>query len=147
MDQQLKEQYETLNRQLGELSSIYRDAIKRIGVSENEYWTWITLLHKKEACSQQDICNIWSLPKQTVNTVVTNMVKKGYAVLKAASGARNRKNIELTESGREYGKSIVSPIEAAELRTFEKVPLEVRLACSFALEKYLIALRTEMAQL
>ena len=145
MDRQATEQLATLNRQLGDLISIYRDAINHMGVSENEYWTWHTLVNMDGDFSQLDICNMWSLSKQTINTVVANMVKKGYATLEVVPGSRNRKNIRLTEAGRKYGLSIVTPITCAEQRAFEKVPLEVRLACSLALEKYLTVLKQELS--
>lgn len=147
MDQQAAEQLETLNRQLSDLISIYRDAINHTGVSENEYWVWHTLLNIEGEFSQQDICSLWALSKQTINTIVASMVKKGYVTLKTAPGSHNRKMIHLTPSGREYGAVIVTPIANAEESAFNKVPLEVRLACSLALEKYLVALREEMSAL
>lgn len=50
--------------------------------------------------SQQDICSMWSLPKQTVNTIITHMVQKGFASLEVVPGTRNRKTIHLTEAGK-----------------------------------------------
>ena len=147
MDHQAVEQLAALNRQLSDLISIYRDAINRTGVSENEYWVWHTLLDIEGEFSQQDICNLWALSKQTINTIVTNMVKKGYVTLETVPDSHNRKIIHLTPSGREYGAAIVTPIANAEEKAFNRVPLEVRLACALALEKYLAALREEMSSL
>lgn len=47
----------------------------------------------QEEYSQQDICNAWSLSKQTVNSIVSNMVKKGYVYLEMVPGSKNRKFI------------------------------------------------------
>ena len=35
----------------------------------------------QEAMTQQDICSVYALPKQTVNTIVAGMVRGGYALL------------------------------------------------------------------
>lgn len=56
-------------------------------MSENELWIWYTLIAMQDEYSQQDICNAWSLSKQTVNSIVLNMIKKGYVYLKMVPGS------------------------------------------------------------
>jgi DNA-binding MarR family transcriptional regulator len=68
----------------------------------------------QEEYSQQDICNAWSLSKQTVNSIVSNMVKKGYVYLEMVPGSKNRKIICLTEEGRKFGEKVIYPLVFAE---------------------------------
>ncbi len=144
MDYSMKEQFETINQQMKAFVGIYQDAIRCYKISENEFWIWYTLIMIKGEHSQQDICSIWSLPKQTVNTIITHMVQKGLATLEVVSGTRNRKAIHLTEAGKKYGESIVMPISKAERGAFEKLPKEDRIAFVGAFGRYIAILREEI---
>lgn len=144
MKDHYKEYLELLNQQVKELVGIYRGAVSRSGISENEFWVWYSLLAVDGEYSQQDICSTWSLSKQTVNTIVVNMARKGFVILEAIPGTRNRKNIRLTEAGREYGERIVAPISQAEQKAFEKLPLEHWDACTRMFSQYIDALKEEI---
>lgn len=48
------------------------------------------------------------------------MVQKGHITLEVVPSTRNRKRICLTEEGRTYGETMISPVSNAELRAFEK---------------------------
>ncbi|MCM1048473.1 MAG: MarR family winged helix-turn-helix transcriptional regulator [Clostridiales bacterium] len=144
MNNNAKEQHEIINQQIKELAGIYRDIVSRSGISENEFWIWYTLIIMDGEYSQQDICNTWSLSKQTVNTIITHMVQKKLAFLEIVPGTRNRKIIRLTGSGKEYGEIIVKPVFEAECRAFDRLPMEDRLACTVAFGRYIDILREEI---
>ena len=128
MNQNYKEQGELINRQIKELVGIYRDAVKHLDVSESEFWIWYTLVTTEGEHTQQDICSMWSLPKQTVNTIITHMRRKKYAYLEAIPGTRNHKVIRLTDAGRAYGENLILPITQAEEKAFDKIsPEEISL--------------------
>ena len=143
MNNKLKEQLKTVNQQIKALSGVYRSILSRSGTSENEFWIWYTLLTMEGEYSQQDICDEWALSKQTVNTIITNMVKKGYVELEVVPGTRNKKIIHVTEEGRKYSEQIVIPIAEAEQRALEKIPARERLACAAAFSKYIRFLKEE----
>lgn len=139
-----KEQLESINQQMKELTGIYKTAVSNLGISENAFWIWYALINMEDDLSQQDICDLWSFSKQTVNTIVSYMVKNNYATLAVVPGTRNRKNIRLTEEGRRFGESMIVPISNAEIRALERIPLQERTACLAVLEKYAQFLREEM---
>lgn len=141
-----KVQLETLNQQMKELAGIYRKAVSGLGVSENELWVWYSLIVVKGDLSQQDICNLWSLPKQTVHTIITHMAQKGLLTLENAPGTRNRKILRLTPEGEAYGKQMILPLADAEQRAFTKLSPEVRTAFAYGMEEYLEALKEELAE-
>ena len=146
MNGEFKEYLELVNQQIKELVGIYRGAVSRSGISENEFWVWYSLVAGDDECSQQDICSTWSLSKQTVNTIVMHMAQKGFVTLEVVPGTRNRKNIRLTQAGREYGEIIVTPISQAERKAFEKLPLENWIACTRAFSQYIDALKEEIRE-
>ncbi len=144
MSYEAKEQLEAVNQQIKELVGIYRDAVGALGISENEFWIWYTLIIMDGEHSQQDICGMWSLSKQTVNTIISNMVKKNYVILEVVPGTRNRKRIQLTEEGRAYGESVILPISEAEQRAFERISSKDREVCMSVLKNYNRVLKEEI---
>lgn len=94
--------------------------------------------------SQQNICSMWSVSKQTVNTIIANMVQKGFVVLDVVPGTRNRKIIRLTDAGRTYGEARILSISLAEQRAFDRLPAEDRLACTAAFSRYITILKEEI---
>ena len=79
MNPKHKEHVGLVNRQVKELAGIYRDAVKHLDISDSEFWVWYTLVSTDEAYTQQDICSMWSLPKQTVNSIITHLRLKKFA--------------------------------------------------------------------
>lgn len=144
MNESIKEQLEILNQQVKELTGIYHQVAVKSGISDNEFWLWYTLLILDEEYSQQDICDMWSLPKQTVNSVVANLNKKGYVFLEVVPNTRNRKIIRLTEAGKTFGRNIVTNIYKSEEQAIEKMSEEERQTCITLLKKYISLFREEL---
>lgn len=144
MENNIKKDLELLNLQIKELSAIYRHAINKLGVSDTEFWIWYTLLIIQGEYSQQDICDICFLPKQTVNSVISNLIKKDYIYLEVLPKSRNRKIIRISDQGQVYGQNIVSNIYDAELRSIAKLPKEERQMFIMLLKKYINILKEEI---
>lgn len=107
-------------------------------------WVWYALLVLGGEYSQQDICDLWSLPKQTVNSIVSNLAKKEFVSLEAVPGTRNRKIIQLTDAGKSYGASIVMPVYQAEIHVLEQLPDQELQTYITMLGKYISLLKNEI---
>lgn len=145
MNQRFKQHSELVNRQIKELFGVYRDAVKDLDVSETEFWIWYTLLGVDGEHTQQDICIKWSLPKQTVNTIMTRMRLKKYVYLEVIPGTRNRKVIRLTEAGRAYGEKMIHPITQAQEKAFAKISPEELEFVNQIIGKYIKIIKGELA--
>lgn len=143
---EMKKQIEIINQQFKELSSIYHSAASQSGISDNEFWIWYALLVLKGEYSQQDICELWCLPKQTVNTIVSNLIKKGYISLEVVPGTRNRKIIRISEEGRKYGEGIVMPVFQKEKNSLKKLSSEEIQLYIDILGKYIHFLKSELEE-
>lgn len=142
MDESTKKKVDTIIQKIKELNSLYHIAAGKSGISDGEISIWSALLSTEEY-SQQDLCELLFLSKQTVNSLIASLIKKGYVVLEHVPGTRNRKVIRLTEEGQNYGQSRVMWIFEAEQRAMEETdPKEVQ-ACISMLEKYILHLRKE----
>lgn len=118
------QQIEQFHTQIKEYLNAYQHAIGQNSISMNEFWIWSSLIEQDSSYTQQELCAMWSLPKQTVNSIVTQMILKKFARLEHVPGQRKRKIIRLTEEGKKRGQSIVSPISEAEQRALEKMTPE-----------------------
>lgn len=148
MSEHFKNQLEIMNQQVKELAALYHGAASnKAGKSVNEFWIWYALLVLGGEYSQQDICDTWSLPKQTVNTIITNLVKKGYMTLEADPGTRNRKIIRVSEEGKVYGEKIVMPVYEAEVRAIKQISEKERVVFISMLGKYIDLLKKEIEAL
>ncbi len=143
-DDNEKEQLEMLNQQLKELMGLYRGITNRSNISENEFWIWYSLIMMESEYSQQDICSMWSFSKQTVNTIIVHLAKKGLISLEVVPGKRNRKIIHLTEEGRKYGEGIILPVAEVEKRAFGKLSGEDKAAVTRIIGKYIEILKDEL---
>ena len=139
-----KKSINMVNKQIKELVGVYRDAVKHLDISESEFWVWYTLVAMEGDFTQQDICAMWSLPKQTVNTAIAHMRLRRYATLEAVPRARNRKIIRLTAEGMRFGESLVQPILEAERRALSRVEPEELAMVTDAFGKYINIIRQEM---
>lgn len=144
MNEEIKKQLETINQQMKEITAVYHYAAIKFGISDSEFWVLYALLVLEGEYSQQDICEMWSLPKQTVNSVIRNMVKKGYVFLETIPGTRNRKIIRLTEDGKMFGENTVMCVYKAEQRTILKMSEQERQTCIQLLGKYINFLNEEI---
>ena len=141
MNPKYKEHIGLVNRQIKELAGIYRGAVKHLDISDSEFWIWYTLVSTNDAYTQQDICGMWSLPKQTVNSIVTHLRLKKFAYLEAVPGTRNHKIIRLTEAGRSFGEKLISPIMQAEEHAFATFSAQDLKTVTEIFDKYMNAIR------
>ena len=146
MEKDVRKSLEGLNQQMRELTAIYHRMAGKYGISDGEFWVWYTLLLFDGELSQQDICEMWFLPRQTVNSAVSGMVRRGDVRLEAMPGTRNKKIIHLTPKGKQYGEGIFRGIYKAEQRAVEKMTPRERQDCADALSKYVHSLKEELAE-
>lgn len=147
MNGQIKRQLALLNQQEKELAAIYHYAAAKFGLSVSEFWILYALLALEGEYSQQDICDMWSFPKQTVNSVIANLRKKDYVFLETVPGTRNRKIIRLTELGKEFGARTVMRVYEAEQRSITRMSDQERQACIALLGNYTALLRDESTKI
>lgn len=144
MDKKTRDQIDLINQKTKELNALYRLAAYKSNISDGEVNIWSVLLNCDEEYSQQDLSELLSLPKQTVNSLITRMIQKEFVVLEHDPGTRNRKVIRLTEAGRHFGEQHVKWIFDAEQRAMEDTDPEEVMAYISMLEKYISRFRKEI---
>ena len=103
--------YNTLWR---ETSVLYEDWAKKRGISYFELLTILSVTEAQSPCTQKDICDQWILPKQTVNSVLANLVKRGWVRLSPSPKDRRNKEILLTGEGKIAAAKIAGDLQEKE---------------------------------
>ena len=103
---------------LNRIDGAYYFCARRLGMQENTLAV-LYALDDGQSHTQAQICREWFIPKTTVNTVVRDLVEKGYAVLE--SGAHSReKGLTLTDRGRAYVRQMLEGLRRAERQALEE---------------------------
>ena len=97
------------NRQFNECNALYHAAAQRCGLSDAAFWTLYALVTSCEPLTQNRIAADWGIPKQTLNSAVAAMVKKGLLALCPGKGAHSGKIVTLTAEGRALAERTVVP--------------------------------------
>ena len=105
---------EITNRQFNECNALYHAAAQRCGLSDAAFWTLYALVTSHEPQTQNRMAAEWGQPKQTLNSAVAAMVKKGLVELSPGKGAHSGKIVTLTDEGRALAARTVGPVIAAE---------------------------------
>lgn len=134
------DELDTLNREVKELTSIYRNIAKEHNISDSEFYCLYTLITMEGEFTQKDLCEMWFLPKQTVNSGVNSLLKKNYISIENSS-EQSKKVIKLTEKGREYSSEFIGEIFKIEQQAFLSIPESTRTACLISLKSYINSLK------
>ncbi|RLP10717.1 MarR family winged helix-turn-helix transcriptional regulator [Propionibacterium australiense] len=125
-----------MGRQDKLFAALYRQAASAFGVSECAMWVLYFIRGAEEPITQQELIELMMFPKQTINSAVSTLARRGYVALEPIPGTRNRKNVLLTPAGDAFASSTVERLLTAEERAvavmgFEKAARYVALRDEF----------------
>lgn len=104
---------EITNRQFNECNALYHAVAQRCGLSDAAFWVLYALCTTHEPQTQNRMAAEWGQPKQTLNSAVAAMVKKGLVELCPGKGAHSGKLVTLTDEGRALAARTVEPVIAS----------------------------------
>lgn len=131
------------NRIFKDTDKIYHNFAKSYGLSDCAFWILYLLRETDTQYTQAEICNMLSLPRQTVNSALKNLQSEGYISLTPVENNKKSKILVLTEKGEGLAKNSADMVLKAEikvLRQFSENELQLFLLLS---EKYAVLLRKE----
>ena len=107
----------------GQFNAVYEEWAKERGLSSNGVLILSSLYESEEACTQKSLSQKWSIPKQTVNSVLKKFIEDGYVELITSKEDKRNKLLKLTKSGRIYAEGIVTELQEKELFVIEHAGL------------------------
>ena len=118
-----REFFYDFGRALYRVDSFYDEFAKQSNVSSALLWV-LYALGDGNPHTQIEISNDWELPKTTVNTVIKEIQKDGYALLVPIKGKRREMSIVLTESGKKFADNVLSDLYKKEAEVFKSLSSE-----------------------
>ena len=118
-----REFFYDFGRALYHVDSFYDEFAKQSNVSSALLWV-LYALNDGNPHTQIEISNDWELPKTTVNTVIKEIQKDGYALLVPIKGKRREMSIVLTESGKKFADNVLSDLYKKEAEVFKSLSSE-----------------------
>ncbi len=105
------------------ITQLYGEWAKQCGWS---YHTMITLyaLNMGRPCTQKQIAEEWLIPKQTVNTVIKDLERRGLVRFEAGRDQKE-KPVSFTEAGRTYAEKKLEALYQMEERVMDHMGPEV----------------------
>lgn len=85
-----------------------------LGLSDSAYTILYAIGSREEGCSQKEIADVCFLSKQTINSAVKALSKKGLIELKKGKGG-----ITLKREGKEYYEKNIAPFVQLEEKVLE----------------------------
>lgn len=104
-----------------ETNAIYEQWAKKHQISYYELLIFTSLWGEEQLCTQKQLCEQWTLPKQTVHSILKNFEGKNWVELKTVEADRRNKAIFLTESGRAFCKVVMEDLQQHECAVWEKL--------------------------
>lgn len=114
----LEQQLQLLNRLYKESEHIYSKLASKFGMTDTAFWLLYAISHSEEPITQNDLCNDFFIPVQTINSAINNLRKNGLLELQVIPGTRNRKAILLTEKGKTFVKNTINKADEIEKNAF-----------------------------
>ncbi len=127
--------------------AIYKKLARRSKLSESGYWVLYAIYEMSNHCTQKDICDQWSMSKQTVNSALKEIEKNGFIILKESENDRRSKIIEITQSGYNFSCEFIETVFQAEEQTWKRMTKEERAGMLQYSKKYLDLFKEETAYL
>lgn len=106
-----REQIRRLMIAINQIDEAYYKVLRTLGIKDNAFVLFYAIADGKPY-SQKRLCDEWSVPRTTMNTIVQSYVAKGYIRLIATG--HKEKEIVLTDAGKAFVKEILTPVFAAE---------------------------------
>ena len=126
-----------------QFDALYRNVSSRFALPDCPMWILYHLASTDHPLSQQDLIERMLFPKQTINSAVMYLVRRGWVELQVIPGTRNRKNVLLTASGKEMAQNTVARMRTAEERAAAYLGAEKMAAYSALYHEFYAAMLQE----
>lgn len=138
----IEETARQIEQQRKEQDAIFHEFSVRIGLSETAMWILYLITNYEDVHTQQEICNLCAMPKQTIHSAVSVLVNKGLVELTPVAG-KNCKRISLTEKGAALAARTTDRLRKAEMQAYGRLTEEELKAYLNTLCRLTVFLREE----
>lgn len=81
----------------------------------------LSLREGKEPCTQKQICEQWTLPKQTVHSILRNFLEREWVTFHVLENDKRNKGVSFTRSGSAFAGEVIDKLQSLECRVWERL--------------------------
>ena len=118
-----RQQMESICTCMCRINELYSEWAKRHGMSSHVMIT-IYALDQNRTSTQTQIAQEWMIPKQTVNTVIKDLERRGYVRFEAGRDLKE-KRVCFTESGKAFAEETLRDLYEKEERAMTAMGQEL----------------------
>ncbi|TKZ35473.1 MarR family transcriptional regulator [Brachyspira catarrhinii] len=115
MDEDFKDYVYRFHKCMQKLDLTFDKYAKTFKLTHTNFKILLNIFFAKNI-SQKTLCEILTLPKQTVNASITYFYRKGYIKLIENPENRREKIIHFTDKGKKYSESVISKFAEAQFK-------------------------------
>lgn len=141
MSSLIEQQRAIYNKLFRQQDAIWHESGARARLSGAAVWILYAICDTPEPITQSYLCHEWHFSKQTVNSAVKSLEKRGLLSLQKLPGAGNCKTITLTESGTAFCRQHILPLIQADREAFASFSDEERTLLLSLLQRQLDLLK------
>lgn len=130
------ERFERFRRGWAVINAAYESYARSSGLSYTQLQVLCELNGAEGDLTQKQLRELCRLPKTTVNSIVSGLVRQGRVELRGVADDRRRKAVHLTDAGRAFASPLMERMGACELAAFEALPDDVADAMVEGVEQY-----------
>ncbi|WP_298019354.1 MarR family winged helix-turn-helix transcriptional regulator [uncultured Dysosmobacter sp.] len=138
----IRQQMEQLCACFCRQEELYREWAKAHSMSYNEVMT-LYALDLGRSYTQKQICEEWLIPKQTLNTIVKDLERKGCVCMESLPGKRE-KTVRFTERGHAYAGGHLRELYQMEERAMAALDGDMRRAVVEGAQRFTEAFAQEV---
>lgn len=147
MDTRIGSQLVELNRLYKEAEEIYHDLARHFELSDSALWVLYALREAESVYTQRELCDMWSLSKQTIHSALKSLEAAGYIRLEPLADNLKSKQIVLTAAGEALMERSIDRIFRAEQLAFARLTDTERREFLHLYRKHIELLQNEMNQM
>lgn len=108
-----------LNKQYRETDRIYHEISVKAGLSDSAFMILYAIAELGDGCQQKDIADIYCFSRQTINSSILGLQRKGILQLKKGNG--RDQHISLTAEGQQFIEEKIYPVMELENSIFDEL--------------------------
>lgn len=120
MNDQINKKWARIQKINKEVDDMYHKIALHYNLSDSAFWVIYVLYEADEPYTQKQICDTWYYNKQTINSAIKTLEKRGY-IRKVETENKLNKKIILTKAGLELAEQSVKKVIEVENKAFSKV--------------------------
>lgn len=103
------------------IESLYSKYANRYHLTRATMTALDEIYHHENGCSQKEICQVLSMPKQTVSSLMSNLEKKELVYKKQSITDKRLYLYYLTPSGHDLCKELITELDQIEITAFNQL--------------------------